>query len=397
MAPLLSPRWNLLVPCDSCLRVLLVPSAYYPHAGGIEEMTRRLALALREQGHASMVLTNRWPAGTARREVLHDVPVRRIRFHLPAARPWALMRFAVIAPLSAFELARTVRAFDPHVIHLMGAGPNAVYVAALRRALGRPIVLTAHGEFRNDAHGAFESSRTLRMALRVLLRRAAAVTACSRVVLDELGEDLEITASARVLPNAIEPAEFAGAASPPDGLGRYLLVAGRLVDQKGIDLALRAFARAGNALSGHRLVIAGDGPEHGSLARLATELGLDGRVSFLGTVARPQFAELMCGAEVFVFPSRREAFGLALLEAMAAGTPAVASRVGGIPEFARDGENALLVGPEDVDQLAAALVRLVGDGELRARIIHGGRAQAEHHSWERTIPRYEELYADVVQ
>jgi glycosyltransferase involved in cell wall biosynthesis len=375
------------------LRVLLVPSAYYPHTGGIEELTRRLALALRRRGHAAMIVTNRWPGRPAAREVLDGVDVRRLAFELPASRPAHAARFALIAPRSALVLLRVAAAFRADVVHVNGAGPNAAYVAALRRLLRAPVVFSAHGEFRNDAHAALQRSRPLRWGLASLLRHAAAVTAPSAAVLEELREELDVRAPATVIPNAVEPAEFDGPAPAQDPAGPYLFTACRLVEQKGIDVLLRAFAQARESLGGRRLVIAGEGPERERLGRLAAELGLAREVAFTGAVGRRRLAELMRGADAFAFPSRQEAFGIALLEAMAAGTPAVASAVGGIPEFARDGENALLVPPDDPQRLAAALSRLAAEPALRARLAEGGRAQAARHAWSRTVPRYEELYA----
>lgn len=377
------------------LRILLVPSAYYPHAGGIEEMTRRLALELLRRGHEPLILTNRWPADTAAAELMDEVPVRRVHFELPAMNLRALRRWVSAAPPAAYKTLALVRDFRPAVIHLMGAGPNAAYLAALRPLLAAPLVLSVHGEFRNDAHGAFEQSLTLRLALRSLLRRATIVTACSQVALDEIRERLPITVPALVLPNAIEPGEFGGPHRETGARGAYVLAAGRLVRQKGIDLLLRAWRQSRDELAAHRLLIAGDGPERGRLQELADRLGLGARVSFLGTVERARLVELMLGAAAFAFPSRQEAFGLALLEAMAAGTPAVATRVGGIPEFASDGESALLVAPENSAELSRALVRLLSDPCLRDRLIAGGRAQASLYSWERIGTRYDQLYAKL--
>lgn len=374
---------------------MLVPSAYYPHAGGIEETTRRLALELLSRGHDATVVTNRWPAGTPRGELIGGVRVRRLSFELPARTPRAALRFAGRAPVAAAGLLRAAAAFRPHVVHVHGAGPNAAYVAALRRLLRGPVVFSAHGEFRNDAHAVFEHSRPLRRALGSMLAHAAAVVAPSQVVLDELVAAFGGLDAAEVIPNAVDLSEFGRPRPAADPAGPYVLAAGRLVAQKGFDVLLEGYARARPALRGHRLVIAGDGPERATLERLADRLGAAPHVAFAGSVGRPRIAELMRGAAAFAFPSRREAFGIALLEAMAAGTPAVAARVGGIPEFARDGENALLVPPDDADRLGAALVRLVTDPALRKRLSDGGRAQAELHSWSRVAPLYEDLYRRV--
>lgn len=380
---------------ERSLRVLLAPSAYYPHTGGIEELTRRLVLELELRGHRAMVLTNRWPPETAAREVLDGVRVRRLALELPGRHPRRALRFAATAPRSAVGVLRCLSAFRPDVIHVNGAGPNAAYLAALRPLVRAPIVFTAHGEFRNDAYAVFERSRLLRGALAAMLRHAAAVTAPSRIVLEELADELELVAPATVIPNAVDAEEIRGALPAPHGSGPYVFTAGRLVREKGLDVLLRAYAHAGKALEGHRLVIAGEGPEREALERQAAELGLATHVEFLGAVGRSRLGALLCGADAFAFPSRREAFGIALLEAMAAGTPAVAARVGGIPEFAEHERNALLVDPDDPAALAAALVRLLGDEALSARLAAEGSARAELHSWARLTPRWERLYREV--
>ena len=257
-----------------------------------------------------------------------------------------------------------------------------------------PLVLGVQGEFGADAHHGFDVSRSLRWALGRLLRKAAAVAACSSFALDELAASFELRAPAVVIPNGVTPEEFQLPRPEPNGLGRYLFAAGRLVDQKGLNVLLRAYAAARPALDGRRLVIAGDGPLRTELEQLADELGLNGSVSFLGSVGRPRLASLLRGADAFAFPSRHEAFGIALLEAMAAGTPAVAAASGGIPELAGGGQ-ALLVAPEDAGQLADALVRIVHDEPLRQRLVLAGRAQAEDLSWSRLAQRYLALYREV--
>jgi glycogen(starch) synthase len=382
---------------DGPLRVLLVPSAYHPRVGGIEELTRQLALHLDARGHRVLVLTNRWPATAPASELLDGLEVRRIPMELPAATARGLARFAVQAPRSAASFLSLVRRFRPHVVHLQGAGPNAAYAAALRPLLGAPVVLTAQGEFRNDAHGAFDVSLSLRLGLRSLLRHAAAVTAPSRFTLAELESALEVRAPREVVRNGVAPEQFRLARGEPNGFGRYLLAVGRLVEQKAFDVLLEAFAAVRPQLGGMRLLIGGDGPERARLERQAERLGLDGSVVFLGAVGRERVAELLTGAEAFALPSRKEAFGIALLEAMAAGTPAVAAAAGGIPEFVRDGDNALLVPVDDAGALASALVRLARDPDLRRRLAEGGRRSAAEMSWDRIAAGYERIYRRVIR
>ena len=373
--------------------MLLAPSAYYPNVGGIEELTRQLAVALAARGHQVAVLTNRWPGGAARSEILGGTLVTRLRFPLPAARPGAAARFVVAAPAATVALIQHLRRWRPDVVHVIGAGPQAVYLAMLRARPGTRLVFTAQGELTFDAHSAFERSVTLRAGLRRILRTAHAVTACSEFVMHSLAGASEIGGLSRVIPNGVDPYEFrdipVGESAAP-----YVLAVGRLVPQKGFDVLLEAFGS--ELLAGLSLVLAGDGFERPRLEARVAELGLGSRVRFLGSVNRSDLGQLLRGARAFAFPSRGEPFGIALLEAMAAGVPAVATAAGGVPEFARDGENALLVQTDDSDALAAAIAKISTDMPLRERLVLGGDRTAAELAWSRIAVRYEDVYLGVL-
>jgi glycogen(starch) synthase len=375
------------------LRILLMPSAYYPHVGGIEELTRQMVLALRARGHEAAVLTNRWPEGVQPSEVLDGISVTRLRFPLPAKRPLPAARFMLAAPGAALALLRFVRRWRPDVVHVVGAGPQSVYIAGLGAVIGAKVVFTAQGELTFDAHGVFESSASLRAGLRRMLRNADAVTACSAFVLRDLERFENVGGASQVIPNGVDPDEFADAV-PERGFGAYVLAVGRLVPQKGFDVLVTAFAS--ESLSALNLVIAGGGFEQTRLEALASELGISSRVHIVGSVDRSRLAQLLRGAQAFAFPSRGEAFGIALLEAMAAGVASVAAAAGGVPELARDGENALVVQPDDAEALASALARLTRDERVRRRLIAGGRATAAELAWTRVAGQYEDVYRSVL-
>jgi glycosyltransferase involved in cell wall biosynthesis len=146
--------------------------------------------------------------------------------------------------------------------------------------------------------------------------------------------------------------------------GNVLVFAGRLGPQKAVDVLLEAFAESDAAT----LAIAGDGPERGALERRVAELGLDGRVRFLGSVPRETVLRLFRAADASVLPSAWENFPHTVVEALAVGCPVIATAVGGVPEVVRDGENGLLVVPNDAAGLAAAIRRFFSDAELRERL-----------------------------
>jgi glycosyltransferase involved in cell wall biosynthesis len=223
-----------------------------------------------------------------------------------------------------------------------------------------------------------------------MVSRARVITACSHFALEDLQEFAKPTCPSLVIPNGVDPEEFANRGRRAIRFGRYILGVGRLVPQKGFDVLLEAFAIT--EVPGMRLVIAGEGFERENLVRRAAELGIVDRVDLVGAVGRKQLVALMLGATAFALPSRGEAFGIALLEAMAAGVPAVAAASGGVPEMARDGENAIVVDVENPGALSFALARLIDDPELRAKLSAGGRKTARELAWTRIVERYDGVY-----
>ncbi|MBK7947565.1 MAG: glycosyltransferase [Deltaproteobacteria bacterium] len=144
-------------------------------------------------------------------------------------------------------------------------------------------------------------------------------------------------------------------------------------------------------MPGAQVAIAGRGDEEPNLRRLAAELGIGSRVHLLGL--RNDVDRLLEAADVFVQPSRSEGLPLAVLEAMAAGLPVVATRVGGMGEAVVDGETGMLVGAERPDELARALRSLLEDDALRRRMGIEARARAEaEFSVETMARRYVELF-----
>ena len=173
-----------------------------------------------------------------------------------------------------------------------------------------------------------------------------------------------------------------------------ITTAGSLIERKGHDVLLRAFQALPERAVKPHLLIPSDGPVRESLKALAGSLGVADRVHFLGYI--DNIPELYQTADVFALASRGDAFGLVLAEAGHFRLPAVSTRVGGIPEVVLDGETGLLVPPDDVPALSAALARLLDDKELRLRL---GAAAAERVDRDFTVERmarqFEETYASL--
>jgi len=158
-----------------------------------------------------------------------------------------------------------------------------------------------------------------------------------------------------------------------------LITASRLVYKNGIDDVIRALAHLSMPAS---LVVAGDGPERGSLKRLAKSLGVEKRVFFLGTVPHEKLFRYYRMSDIFVRPSRSEGLGNVFLEAMGAGLPVVATQVGGIVDFLEDGKTGIAVRPNDPEDVARGIERLIEDRALRDGIVERGRQLViERYLW----------------
>jgi glycosyltransferase involved in cell wall biosynthesis len=164
-----------------------------------------------------------------------------------------------------------------------------------------------------------------------------------------------------------------------------VIAVGRLVEQKNHALAIQAIAEVPDAV----LAIAGEGVLRHELERLAEETGVADRVRFLGL--RPDARALMGAADAVVMPSHWEGLPLSALEALASGTPLVATDVRGLRELVADEENALLV-PEDPHALAAALRRVLDDSELAARLAAAGKHVDGAGNDSRLVERFLKLY-----
>ncbi len=196
--------------------------------------------------------------------------------------------------------------------------------------------------------------------------------------------------SVRSIPNGV-PQTLLAFRSPNGDRLLTIGAVGRLDAMKGFDVLIRAVSR----LSDVRVVIVGEGDERPRLERLATERGISDRVSMPGwddnpRVRLPEF-------DAFALPSRSEGFPLALVEAMLAGLPVVASRVGSVAEALNEGKGGLLVEPDDVEGLARALARLRDDPPLRQRLGEKARARAiQEYTAEPMAKAYLSLWKEVV-
>ena len=366
------------------MRVVVVSGIWPPDVGGPASHAPALADALVEAGHTLEVVTTADLAPDTQPYPVHWVA---------RDRP---------APLRHLAVAREVRR--------AAQGADRVYAttmvrrAALGAALGRrPLVvkLVADEAYERERRagrfaGTLEEFQAERRGLRLRFLRATRTAALRRarcIVVPSaylrqiaIGWGLD-PSRVDVVPNpAPELPEHptrdeARATLGIDGFA--LGVAGRLTAQKALGDTLEALARVPDVA----LLVLGDGPERAKLERRAGELGLADRVRFLGAGTRDDVIALFRAVDAALLTSAWENLPHTLLEALATGTPVIATAVGGIPEVVRDGENGLLVPPRDIAAIASAIDRLVHDDALRASLAAAAAPSVEELAEPRILRR----------
>ncbi len=390
------------------MRIAELSTRYPPAPGGVEVHVQEISRRLAARGHHVGVYTS---------DLEREFPWRRLDPGFPRSGTREGVRIERL-PVWSFPgdlhypffrgLEKTLARDRPDVVHVHTYGTNQAAVARrFSRRTGTPFVLTAHFHPIWSMEGHW-----LRRRVRSFYDRSLAgpVVGAARALVVQSREEERLLRELRVPLPPIEliPPGYAspppapeGAASFADSLGLtgpFLLFVGRLAKNKGLGPLLGAFGELARHDASANLVIVGaDGGQRPFVEAEVARLGLAGRVHLPGFIAEgSQLASAFREARLFVLPSEYEAFGLVLLEAMAQGTPVIASRVGGIPEFVEDGRAGTLVPPLDEGALSKAITDLWDDPSRRERMGEYGRTEiVPRYSWDRVVDRLEALFGRV--
>lgn len=377
------------------MHIGLFTDSYLPRQSGVVRAVEVTVRSLRRRGHRVSVIAPRYPRFT-------DTDPGVYRF--PSISPPRYPDFPLAVPFSTAHL-HAIQELQLDLVHTHSPfllGGVGLWAA---RVLHRPVIFTYHTLYTEYAHYApvlGEVTRPLIVAF-----TTAYCNRCDRVLasvpsLAVLLRQHGVRVPIDVVPSAgVEPSEFDGV---PAGRMRkhfgipeeaaLLIFVGRLGKEKGIPLLLAALTALPPSVW---LLIVGDGPERASLGTCAERLGVASRVVFAGAQEHARVVEALATSDLFVFPSRTETLGLALLEAMAAGRAVVAVAAGATVDLVRDGENGRVV-PPDPRAFAEAVRDLLGNAErraamaARARVVAGTFAQEQ--VTDRLIAAYEAAIAE---
>jgi N-acetyl-alpha-D-glucosaminyl L-malate synthase BshA len=367
----------------------------YPTYGGSGAVATELGLELARRGHEIHFITYDSPfrlRGYEERVFFHQVETRMGRYPLFDHYPYTL------ALASKQHEVASREGLD--ILHVHYAIPHATTAFLAREMLRGErdlrVITTLHG---TDITLVGQESSFYAIT-KFSIERSDAVTAVSNYLRDETYRAFGcVSCDLKMIPNFVnlneyrpgEPTGRMGLA--PDG-HKLITHVSNFREVKRVKDVVRVFARIHRAM-GATLVMIGDGPERVDAENEARELGVGPDVKFLGRL--DSVASLLQASDLFLLPSQTESFGLAALEAMACGSPVVASRAGGLPEVVDDGLNGILEPVGSVEAMGRRAVELLRDGRRHAAMREAAIAKAREFSADAVVPRYEALYQEVIR
>ena len=366
----------------------------YPTYGGSGAVATELGLELAERGHEVHFISYSQPF---RLEGFRE----RVYFHEVEMEQYPLFEHPPYSLALAAELHEVARDRELDLLHVHYAIPHAtsawIALEMFDGARGPRLITTLHGTDITlvGQHPSFQS------ITRFSILKSHGLTAVSRFLQEETTRNFGVDGDRiRVIPNFVDPSRYRRDVEPchratlaPEG-EKIVMHISNFRPVKRVEDVVRIFARIREGIPA-RLVMVGDGPERPRAQRRAEELGVADDVVLLGKHVAVE--ELLACADLFLLPSESESFGLAALEAMACGTPVVASRVGGLPELVTDGEGGWLLPVGDVEGMAVAALDLLGSDEAWERASQAAaRGARERFSTDRIVPRYEAYYREVL-
>ena len=366
----------------------------YPTYGGSGAVATELGLVLAQRGHEVHFVSYAQPFRL-------DHFRERVFFHEVEMEDYPLFEHPPYSLALAVALHDTALKHELDLVHVHYAIPHATSAWIAHEMLGEErdlkIVTTLHGTDITlvGLHPSFHP------ITRFSILKSHGLTAVSEFLKRETVRDFTVPEERiEVIPNFVDTTVYRPGLEPchrealaPEGEKIVMHISNFRAVKRAEDV-VSVFAKLTAKLPS-RLVLIGDGPERPRVLMRADELGVRDRVLFLGK--HTSVHELLACADLFLLPSASESFGLVALEAMACGAPVVASNVGGLPEVIEHGTTGYMFDIGDIDGMAEAGLRIMGDDDHWRSLSEAGRAVAnERFSAERVVPMYERYYEQVL-
>lgn len=358
------------------MKVLFVSGIYYPHIGGISEHIYNLANQFEKHGHYVSILTANIE-GDLRPDEERVIRIGK-SIVIPANRSHSRITYGVDGGI----LSKIVNKFD--VVHIHGIIAPTLPLSTLKVSR-KTNIFTFHPTFEPSI--LFQISKGY---LKNYFKRIDGKIAVSRTALDSIARYLP--GNYRIIPNGVDTNHF----TPGEENYKFsneILFVGRIEPRKGLQFLIDAFPKVKKEIPEAKLTIAGGGYKK---IKLNIPLEVKDSIKFLGFVAPKDLPQIFRRASLFISPAiTGESFGIVLIEAMASGTPVIASDIPGYRCVIEDEKNGLLVPPGNPAGIARTIIRVLNDNNLRNSLIEEGFKSAERYSWDKVSREVLAFYYEI--
>lgn len=385
------------------MKILTIQAAYFPMIGGAELFHQKTAEWLAEKGYQVDIVTCvwdkpdiAWKNWQKEKEKINKVNIYRVK-------PWFYRQyfksFGAIIPLYKRSL-QLIKEYNYDLIHVH-IFPALIVGAMLKTKTKLPLVATIQG---GDVADYSETGSGFSLFLKPIIAWALRKSDIVHTVSTQLKMSVKTMGikNTKVIPNGVDTLIFKPR-NKKEMRSKYQLASGkfviishsRLTPKNGLDILIKAIADLPDK-NQIQVLLVGGGEQESELKKLVDRTDLSTKVRFLGYQDQQTTAELLSLADVFVRPSRQEGFGIAFLEAMAAGLPVIGTKTGGIKKIIDDNKNGFLIELKDVDSLSRAIEKLRNNKLSRKKMGEEGRKKAKkNYSWEKICYKIEKLYTQI--
>lgn len=388
------------------MRILIAADLYWPTTNGVAIFSRNLAQGLASRGHEVVVIA---PSQTGKKhqETDHNYTIERT-----ASLPFPFYQNFRISTSPQREVKRIIKRFDPDIIHIqmvLGIGRATLQVG---NKMDIPIVSTNHAIPENLLDNMRLLSPFARPISAILESYGARfhnnadyVTTPTQAAIDMVKDKVsKLKVPIEPVSNGIDLSTFSPGQASKSIYKKFrlpedkpiLLYVGRLDAEKHLSVLVRAAAKVMDHRDAHLLIV-GHGNESEKLKDLAAELGIADRTTLTGRISETDKAMIERVGTVFCITSPVELQSIATLEAMASGLPVVAVNAGALHELCHDGENGYLFKLDDHTMMAAAILKILKNPDLRKKMANRSLEIAKTHDIKHTLDRFEEIYKKLIK
>ncbi len=358
------------------MKVLMPVLHYFPVIGGLETWTRNIAEGVSDKAQVFVVAGR--VKGRPSRENIKGVEIFRTSlFSLKDLSHSSF--FYILASLKSIFLKSLVliKKEKIDILHCQGFLSSFLGMC-LSFLTGIPYVATVQ---RIEKRKGF---------LRRLAYRRACLCIAASSAIAEYFKDIGVE-EVEIIPNGIDLERFKGL-EPVAHRGFLVMTVARLEKVKGVRFLIEASKKLNSSIPGFKLVVVGGGSQRKNLEKLASDLGLGEKVKFTGPLPSEKIPSCLALADCFVLPSLSEGFGIAILEAQAAGVPVVASRIGGITDIIQEGETGLLAEPGKVQDIVGGVLKVHSDRAFSQNLAKRAKIKLQDYKWENICQKVFEIY-----